>query len=183
MATRDGCGRRRCSASTGLSGSATFGAGVLDENGYWEFPCLECEEAWKKHVREERVRRKEISSGIWENYTRREEEMAAVRRKQEEKGMTIKEVYDKFDKLQSLTTAQGMIEGIYESNSSPNSVPGFVRVEVYQDGGNTSSFLIDSTIMLRGLINDCIDKNTNRIEYTVDMRGILYTYRAVQGGR
>ncbi len=183
MAVKNGCGRKECCASTGLCGLATFGTGVLDENGYWEFPCLECEEAWKKHEQECKARRKEISSGIWENYTRREEERAAARRKQEGKGMTIKEVYDKFERQQSLLTHQGTIKGIYSGDLLPKSVPGFVRVEVDQDGGGTSSFLIDNMITLRGLVNNCVDKNTDSIEYTVDMRGILYTYRAVQGGR
>lgn len=40
-----GCKRKKCRASTGICGSITFGTGELDSNGYWEFPCKECEKA------------------------------------------------------------------------------------------------------------------------------------------
>jgi len=42
-----GCERPECSSSTGVCGSTTFGTGNLDFYGYWEFPCKECENAWK----------------------------------------------------------------------------------------------------------------------------------------
>lgn len=41
-----GCEREECCASTGIDGSATFGTGGLDCNGYWEYPCEICEQAW-----------------------------------------------------------------------------------------------------------------------------------------
>ena len=31
-----------CGTSTGIDGSITHGQGILDENGYWEFPCYQC---------------------------------------------------------------------------------------------------------------------------------------------
>jgi len=34
--------------STGIHGGFTFGSGRLDFDGYWEFPCRECAEAWEK---------------------------------------------------------------------------------------------------------------------------------------
>ena len=47
MANKDfGCGREECGASTGIDGSATFGTGELDDNGYWEHPCEVCRQAW-----------------------------------------------------------------------------------------------------------------------------------------
>lgn len=43
-----GCGRPECCSSTGICDNMTFGTGELDYYGYWEFPCKECEEAWRK---------------------------------------------------------------------------------------------------------------------------------------
>jgi hypothetical protein len=39
------CGDLTCSVSTGICGTITFGRGILDDNGYWEFPCRVCEAA------------------------------------------------------------------------------------------------------------------------------------------
>ncbi len=47
-----GCEREECCSSTSIAGSATFGTGKLDSNGYWEHPCEICEQAWRKHERE-----------------------------------------------------------------------------------------------------------------------------------
>ena len=41
-----GCEREECCASTGICGSATFGTGKLSDNGYWEYPCEICKQAW-----------------------------------------------------------------------------------------------------------------------------------------
>lgn len=54
MALKGGCGDPDCCASTGihdpktskLSG-LTFGKGILDYDGYWEFPCLVCARAFE----------------------------------------------------------------------------------------------------------------------------------------
>jgi len=42
-----GCEREECCSSTGIDGSATFGTGELDPNGYWEHPCEICKRAWR----------------------------------------------------------------------------------------------------------------------------------------
>lgn len=42
-----GCERPECASSTGIDWSATFGTGKLDPNGFWEFPCAECANAWR----------------------------------------------------------------------------------------------------------------------------------------
>ena len=55
MAIKGGCGRPECCASTGihdpetskLSG-LTFGAGRIDQFGYWEFPCKSCARAFEE---------------------------------------------------------------------------------------------------------------------------------------
>ena len=58
MANPDfGCGREECSASTNIAEEASFGTGALDFNGFWEFPCIPCEEAWKKYERETKTPR------------------------------------------------------------------------------------------------------------------------------
>lgn len=36
------CGNPECGASSGIDDSPTFGWGVLDEHGFWEFPCAAC---------------------------------------------------------------------------------------------------------------------------------------------
>lgn len=42
--------KHRCSVSTGLCGSVTFGWGYLDDYGYWEYPCIFHATEWKtKH--------------------------------------------------------------------------------------------------------------------------------------
>jgi len=56
MAKQDfGCGRKECCASSGICESVTFGTGKLSFNGYWEFPCKECEDVWEK---ENKIKRK-----------------------------------------------------------------------------------------------------------------------------
>jgi hypothetical protein len=55
MPLEGGCGKSSCCASTGihdphtdvLSGM-TFGSGMLDECGYWEFPCHACARAFER---------------------------------------------------------------------------------------------------------------------------------------
>jgi hypothetical protein len=42
-----GCERPECASSSGIDGSTTFGTGKLDANGFWEFPCEECGNAWR----------------------------------------------------------------------------------------------------------------------------------------
>jgi len=42
------CGNPDCACSTGIHDGLTFGSGELDSNGYWEFPCRVCAEAWDK---------------------------------------------------------------------------------------------------------------------------------------
>lgn len=42
------CGNDKCSSSSGICGSMTFGSGKLDPNGYWENPCEICEEDFHK---------------------------------------------------------------------------------------------------------------------------------------
>lgn len=55
MARKDfGCGRKECYASSGICGSVTFGTGELNQYGYWEFPCKECENAWKREREKEK---------------------------------------------------------------------------------------------------------------------------------
>jgi hypothetical protein len=34
----------KCNFSTGIDEQLTAGQGKLDENGFWEFPCPECED-------------------------------------------------------------------------------------------------------------------------------------------
>src|SRR5258708_20805983 len=43
-----GCSNPNCGISTGFSEELTFGSGELSDWGYWEFPCEECELAWKE---------------------------------------------------------------------------------------------------------------------------------------
>jgi len=40
------CGDPDCSISTGVCDNLTFGKGELDPNGYWEFPCQKCADAF-----------------------------------------------------------------------------------------------------------------------------------------
>lgn len=47
MSIRDGCGSRDCCVSTSIFDDMTFGSGRLDDNGFWELPCLICETAWR----------------------------------------------------------------------------------------------------------------------------------------
>lgn len=42
-----GCSDPKCSASTGICDSMTFGKGRLCNYGYWEFPCFACARAWE----------------------------------------------------------------------------------------------------------------------------------------
>lgn len=46
MNIKGGCGRSECRVSTGICGSLTFGSGRLSPEGYWEFPCEKCREAY-----------------------------------------------------------------------------------------------------------------------------------------
>lgn len=39
------CGNNFCGTSTGIHEGLTFGAGKLDEHGFWEKPCRICAEA------------------------------------------------------------------------------------------------------------------------------------------
>lgn len=43
-----GCCREDCSSSTSVMGVLTFGTGELDDNGYWQHPCRQCEWAWHR---------------------------------------------------------------------------------------------------------------------------------------
>jgi len=36
------CGNKDCCVSTGICERTTFGSGMLDNNGYWEHPCIIC---------------------------------------------------------------------------------------------------------------------------------------------
>ena len=38
------CKDPKCGRSMGICGSITAGKGELDPNGYWEFPCKQCED-------------------------------------------------------------------------------------------------------------------------------------------
>jgi predicted kinase len=49
------CGDPRCSTSTGICGSLTFGHGNLDNNGYWEHPCVVCEDAHERTVSQQEL--------------------------------------------------------------------------------------------------------------------------------
>jgi len=40
------CENSECGVSTGICGKPTFGSGELDNNGYWEWPCLLCADAY-----------------------------------------------------------------------------------------------------------------------------------------
>ena len=42
------CGHIDCGISSGIDGSITFGSGLLDENGYWEYPCSVCARAFEE---------------------------------------------------------------------------------------------------------------------------------------
>jgi len=42
------CGNPKCSASTGICESTTFGSGELDQYGYWEFPCSICAREYER---------------------------------------------------------------------------------------------------------------------------------------
>lgn len=53
---RKPCGRKSCGVSTMVDDETlTFGHGKLDEQGFWEHPCLACAEAWKKEFPDSRV--------------------------------------------------------------------------------------------------------------------------------
>lgn len=44
----------RCSCSISIADQVTFGSVVLDENGYWEKPCIVCARRYKsKHPDED----------------------------------------------------------------------------------------------------------------------------------
>lgn len=43
-----GCERKNCSSSTGIHNGITFGTGCLDDYGFWQFPCDQCEQHWIK---------------------------------------------------------------------------------------------------------------------------------------
>jgi hypothetical protein len=46
---RRACGRADCGTSTSIDEvTLTFGGGNLDEHGFWEFPCIQCAEAFQK---------------------------------------------------------------------------------------------------------------------------------------
>jgi len=40
------CGNDGCTISSGICGALTFGHGELDDDGYWEHPCILCASAW-----------------------------------------------------------------------------------------------------------------------------------------
>jgi len=42
------CGNPQCGASSGIDDSPTFGWGVLDDHGFWEFPCAVCARHYEK---------------------------------------------------------------------------------------------------------------------------------------
>lgn len=42
------CGNPKCSISTGICESLTFGSGKLSHCGYWQKPCHTCARAWEK---------------------------------------------------------------------------------------------------------------------------------------
>lgn len=42
-----GCERWECGASTDVVGEVSFGTGELSIDGFWEFPCKECLDAWR----------------------------------------------------------------------------------------------------------------------------------------
>jgi len=44
------CGNEECSVSSGIHNDEglTFGSGLLNYYGYWEFPCVICANAWKE---------------------------------------------------------------------------------------------------------------------------------------
>lgn len=48
------CKNAGCNCSTGIHGGITFGHGKLSANGYWEFPCRPCAEAFDAR-KEERL--------------------------------------------------------------------------------------------------------------------------------
>lgn len=42
LSTDVACGNPNCGVSYGIHDGPTFGAGLLDEHGYWEHPCHAC---------------------------------------------------------------------------------------------------------------------------------------------
>jgi len=64
-----GCERQECSASTSIADQATFGTGLLDEFGFWEFPCEKCEDAWHdllfKHDKQQRNLARELAKDLY----------------------------------------------------------------------------------------------------------------------
>ena len=50
------CNNSECRRSCGFTGESTFGFGLLDPYGYWQFPCRQCAaafEARKEEIKEE----------------------------------------------------------------------------------------------------------------------------------
>ncbi len=89
MSFQKGCGRSRCSASTGVCGNLTFGTGRLSDTGYWQFPCRACEKAWVKQygsrdtespefrlLMEEDARKRRIQAFLEEAYRERVQALA-----------------------------------------------------------------------------------------------------------
>jgi len=46
--TKPPCGKKGCSASSGVCGRLTFGRGKLDRHGYWSHPCHACARAYER---------------------------------------------------------------------------------------------------------------------------------------
>lgn len=42
------CNNHKCCTSTGICESTTHGSGILDEHGYWQFPCFICAREYEK---------------------------------------------------------------------------------------------------------------------------------------
>ena len=59
------CENLNCSASSGFDGGITFGSGILDPYGYWQFPCRVCAEDFdtrKEETRKE-IRQQMLAEG------------------------------------------------------------------------------------------------------------------------
>lgn len=48
-----GCGDASCGVSTSIMDCLTFGKGELDDNGFWEFPCEACSQAYYQRKKQD----------------------------------------------------------------------------------------------------------------------------------
>lgn len=70
------CGNRRCQSGTSAAGGLTFGSGNIDSQGFFEFPCRVCSQAWTDNL--ERTKEAIYERMIFEGQTP-EEAMAYIK--------------------------------------------------------------------------------------------------------